>query len=56
MDIMLYSTANTTIRNMFFWQIFIIVTTLFDLTLGCHSKGKQKAKKEKIIDCGFKNE
>ena len=31
------------------------MTTVFCLTLGCHSKGNQKAIKEKIIDCGFKN-
>ena len=31
------------------------MSAIFCLTLSCHSKVIQKAKKEKIIDCNFKN-
>ena len=65
MNIRLYLLVNSTISNMFFGstskniiffgRIFFVVTTIFCLTLGCHSKVNQKAKKEKIIDCDFKN-
>ena len=61
----LYSLVNSTINNMlfvsisislvFFGGIFFFMTTIFCLTLACHSKVNQKAKKEKIIDCDFKN-
>ena len=65
MSTTLYSLASSTICNMFFGsnsisitflgRIFFIVTTIFCLTLGCHSKVNHKAKREKIIDCDFKN-
>ena len=65
MNTPLYLLVNSTISNMFFGstskniiffgRIFFVVTTIFCLTLGCHSKVNQKAKKEKIIDCEFKN-
>ena len=65
MNIRLYLLVNSTISNMFFGstskniiffgRIFFVVTTIFCLTLGCHSKVNQKAKKEKIIDCDSKN-
>ena len=61
----LHSLVNSTISNMlfvstsislvFFGRIFFIVTTIFCLTFGCHSKVNQKAEKENIIDCDFKN-
>ena len=61
----LYSLVNSTISNMlfvstsislvFFGRIFFIVTTIFCLTFGCHSKVNQKAEKENIIDYDFKN-
>ena len=61
----LYSLVNSTISNMlfvstsislvFFGRIFFIVTTIFGLTFGCHSKVNQKAEKENIMDCDFKN-
>ena len=65
MSTRLYSLASYTICNMFFGstsisiillgRIFFVVTTVFCLTLGYHSKVSQKARKEKTIDCGFKN-
>ena len=65
MNTPLYSLVNSCLSNMFlestsksiifFGRIFFVVTTIFCLTLGCHSKVNQKAKKEKIIDCDFKN-
>ena len=60
----LYSLVNSIISNMlfvstsislvFFGRISFIVTTIFCLTFGCHSKVNQKAEKENIIDCDFK--
>ena len=47
--------VSTSISLVFFGRIFFIVTTIFCLTFGCHSKVNQKAKKENIIDCDFKN-
>ena len=65
MSIILYSEVNSTISNMFFGstsisiiflgRIFFVVTTIFCLTLGCHSKVNHTTKREKIIDCDFKN-
>ena len=65
MNTTLYSLVNSTISNMlfvstsislvFFGRIFFIVTTIFCLTVGCHSKANPKAEKENIIDCDFKN-
>ncbi len=65
MSTILYSKVSSTISNMFFGstsisitfsgRIFIIVTTIFCLSFGCHSKVSQKAKKDKIIDCDFTN-
>ena len=65
MSTMLYSKVNSTISNMFFGstsisitflgRIFFMVTTIFCLSFGCLSKVSQKAKKDKIIDCDFKN-
>ena len=40
---------------MFFGRILFVVATLFCFTSGCHSKLNQRDKKEKIIDCDFKN-
>ena len=47
--------VSTSISLVFFGRIFFIVTTIFCLTFGCHSKVNQKAEKENIIDCDFKN-
>ena len=65
MSTILYSEVNSTISNMFFGstsisiiflgRIFFVATTIFCLTLGCHSKVNHTAKREKIIDCDFKN-
>ena len=65
MSTILYSEVNSTISNMFFGstsisiiflgRIFFVVTTIFSLTLGCHSKVNHTTKREKIIDCDFKN-
>ena len=65
MSTTLYSLASSTICNMFFGsnsisitflgRIFFIVTTIFCLSFGCHSKVSQKPKKENIIDCDFNN-
>ena len=65
MNTPLYSLVNSCLSNMFFestsksiiffGRIFFVVTTIFCLTLRCHSKFNQKAKKEKIVDCDFKN-
>ena len=65
MSNILHSLVNSTISNMFFGstsisiiflgRIFFVVTTIFCLTLGCHSKVNHIAKREKVIDCDFKN-
>ena len=60
-----YSLVSSTICSMFFGsnsisitflgRIFFVVTTIYCLSFGCHSKVSQKPKKENIIDCDSKN-